>query len=309
MPANGALLPGPALETITARMRWRRTITALAPYLYIAPFFVVFGAFGLYPTLYAFVLSFTRWHGIGDPQFIGLGNYTYLLQSETFWSSVENSIVVWFLVVPAQILLSIAVASKLSRKIRFRSFYRVAFLVPYLVPLVAIAQVWLILFDRDFGAVNTILHQLGLPHVGWLTDPMWAKPTMALLVFWKGFGFSTIIMLAAIQTIPTELYEAAALDGASGLAQLWRITVPLLRRTTTFFLVVATLGILQMFAEPYVLTRGGPYGTTITVGYALYKYTINLDLGTGAANSFLLMIAVGLVALLMLRFMLRRRER
>jgi multiple sugar transport system permease protein/lactose/L-arabinose transport system permease protein/cellobiose transport system permease protein len=298
----------PVVERITLSMMWRRLTSAATPYLYIAPFFLVFGAFGLYPTLYAFQLSFTRWHGIGEPKFIGLANYSFLLHSETFWSSVENSLIVWCLVVPAQILLSIAVASQLSRRLRFRSFYRVAFLVPYLVPLVAIAQVWLILFDRGFGAVNTMLHQVGLPTVGWLTDPMWAKPTLALLVFWKGFGFSMLIMLAAIQSIPTEMYEAAALDGASGVAQLRYITVPQLRRTTTFFLVVATLGILQMFAEPYVLTRGGPYGTTITVGYALYKYTINLDLGTGAANSFLLIIAVGILAFLMLRLMLRRRE-
>jgi ABC-type sugar transport system permease subunit len=176
-------------------------------------------------------------------------------------------------------------------------------LVPYLVPLVAIAQVWLILFDRDFGAVNSFLHILHLPSVGWLTTDTWAKPTIALLVFWKGFGFSTLIMLAAIQAIPADVYESAALDGATGTDQFRYITVPLMRRTIAFFMVISTLAILQMFAEPYVLTGGGPYNSTTTAGFGLYRYIQNLDLGTGAANSFLLMIIMMGISLLMLRFM------
>jgi ABC-type sugar transport system permease subunit len=274
-----------------------------APYLFVLPFFLMFFAFGLYPLLYALTLSFTRWHGAGAPQFIGLANYIFLLQDHAFWNSLGNSVVMWLLVVPIQILLSIVVASTLSRPIRLRSFFRTIFLIPYLVPLVAIAQVWLIIFNRDFGIANALLSGLNFGHIGWLTTVQWSKPTMALLVFWKGFGFSILIMLAAIQNIPLDLYESAELDGATGLAKFWYVTIPLMRRTIAFFMVIATLGILQMFAEPYVLTNGGPINSTTTAGFALLSYIRGLDLGTGAAHSFLLMILVMVIALAMLKLM------
>jgi multiple sugar transport system permease protein/lactose/L-arabinose transport system permease protein/cellobiose transport system permease protein len=281
---------------------------SISPYFLVAPFFVLFAAFGMFPLWYALQLSFTKWHGAGLPIGVGLDNYLFLLGNDSFWNAIWTALVLWLLIVPAQILISIAVAAQLSRRLRFNSLFRTVFLVPYLVPLVAIAQVWLILFDRDAGAVNAALTGLGLPAIGWFTDEFWAKPTMALLVLWKQFGFSILIFLAAIQQIPNDVYESAVLDGATGRAQFRFITVPLLRRTIVFFMIIATLGILQMFAEPYVLTGGGPYGTTITPGYALFQYTRNLDLGTGAAHSFLLMLIVAVLSLGMLRLLRTRGE-
>ncbi len=278
-----------------------------APYLYIAPFFILFLAFGFYPLAYAFRLSFTEWRGAGEPIFIGLENYTFLLSNSFFWNSLQNSAVLWLLIVPLQTLMAVFAASLLSRQIWFRSFFRVVFLIPYLVPLVAIAQIWLILFDKNFGAINTILQSIGIEPIGWLTTGSWSKPTMALMVFWKGSGFAVLIMLAAIQNISQEIYESAALDGANGFQQFFRITIPLMRRSIVFFMIISTLGILQMFAEPYVLTQGGPYNSTVTAGFALFRYTRNLDLGTGSANSFLLMIIVVVLSLIMLR-MLREKE-
>ena len=201
-------------------------------------------------------------------------------------------------------IFAILVAVLLSRAtLRLRWLFRTALLTPYVVPLLAIAQVWLVLFDRDFGAVNTILSWVHLPAVGWLTTSAWAKPTLALLVLWKSSGFAILVMLAAIQNISQEFYEAAALDGANAVARFWYITIPLLRRTIGFFVVVSTLGVIQMFAEPYVLTNGGPYNSTTTAGFRLLSYINNSDLGTGAANSFLLMIVVVVVALVMLRLL------
>lgn len=277
------------------------------PYLFVAPFFILFGSFGLYPLISAFRLSLTSWRGAGEPRYIGFANYTFLLSDDFFWGSLKNSLILWFLIVPGQAFLAILIASILSRQIRFRAFFRVIFMVPYLVPLVAIAQVWLILFDKDFGTINAILQALHLPPIGWLTTETWAKPTLALLVFWKSSGFAILVMLAAIQNIPLDIYESASLDGANGVQQFLYITVPLVRRSLVFFMIIATLGILQMFAEPYVLTGGGPYNSTTTAGYALYRYIRTLDLGTGAANSFLLMIVVLIFSLAMLK-MLRTRE-
>lgn len=299
----------PGLVRPGAWTRFQRWLGgSISPYFLVAPFFVLFAAFGAFPLWYALQLSFTKWHGAGLPIAIGLDNYLFLIGNESFWSSIWTALVLWLLIVPAQILISIAVASQLSRRLRFSSLFRTIFLVPYLVPLVAIAQVWLILFDRDAGAVNSVLMGIGLPAVGWLTDEFWAKPTMAMLVLWKQFGFSILIFLAAIQQIPNDVYESAVLDGATGRAQFRFITVPLLRRTIVFFMIIATLGILQMFAEPYVLTGGGPYGTTITPGYALFQYTRNLDLGTGAAHSFLLLLLVAVLSLAMLRLLRARGE-
>lgn len=275
-----------------------------SPYAFIAPFFLLFAVFGLYPLLYAFNLSFMYWRGDDNPRYIGLSNYIFLLTDSLFWQSLLNSAFLWLAIVPGQAIVAILIAVLLSRAtLRFRWFFRTALLTPYVVPLLAVAQVWLVLFDQDFGTVNTILHLFNLPTVGWLTTSMWAKPTLAMLVLWKSGGFAILVMLAAIQNIPQEFYEAAALDGANAFAQFWHITIPLLRRTIGFFVVVSTLAVIQMFAEPYVLTQGGPYNSTTTAGYRLLSYITNSDLGTGAANSFLLMILVVIVALVMLRLL------
>lgn len=294
---------GAALPPLTRVVRLRKWLGgSYAPYLFIAPFYLLFMAFGLYPLLDALRLSFTYWHGAGLPRFIGLSNYTFLLTDNFFWQSLGNSAFLWLLIVPGQTIFAILAAVVLSGStLRFRWFFRTAFLTPFVVPLVAVAQVWLILFDQGSGVVNTILQALHLPAVGWLTDATWAKPTLALLVLWKSSGFAILIMLAALQSIPQELYEAAAIDGAGAGAQFWRITVPLMRRAISFFVIVSTLGVIQMFAEPYVLTQGGPYNSTTTGGFFLLSYINNADYGTGAANSFLLMLLVIGVALFMLR--------
>ncbi len=300
-------LATPAPTTIGRLRRWLGG--SYYPYLFVAPFFVLFVAFGLYPLLYAFRLSFTYWHGAGTPRPIGFSNYTFLLTDSLFWQSLGNSAVLWLLIVPAQTILAVLIAVALSgQALRFRWFFRTAFLAPFVVPLIAVAQIWLIFFDQGNGPVNTILQVFHLPPVGWLTDATWAKPTIALLVLWKGSGFAILVMLAALQAIPQEVYEAAAIDGAGPATQFWRITVPLLRRTISFFVIISTLGVIQMFAEPYVLTQGGPYNSTTTAGYNLLGYINNADFGTGAANSFLLMILVVAIALLLPRLLRTREE-
>jgi ABC-type sugar transport system permease subunit len=152
------------------------------------------------------------------------------------------------------------------------------------------AQAFMLLFDKDYGVVNFLLEQVGLPHVGWLVTTEWSKVTIALLVLWKSSGFALIIMLAAIQGIPSEVYEASALDGAGPVRTFWSITVPLMRPGISFFVVISTLGITQMFLEPYMLTGGGPYNSSTTAGLFLFGNITASDLGTGSANTFLLVI-------------------
>lgn len=279
-----------------------------APYLFVLPFLVIFFAFSIYPLIFTARLSFTNWRGAGAAEWVGWGNYAYLLGSEAFWSSLGNSAVLWLLIVPIQIVLGVIVAVLLnSAKLGMRGLYRVAFIVPFVTPLVAVAQIWVVLFDQQYGAINAVLGVFGIPEIGWLTTSAWSKPTLALLFLWKTTGFIVIILLSGLQSIDQSVYEAAELDGASKIRQLWSITVPLLRRTIMFAVVLQTLAVFQMFAEPFVVTQGGPYNSTTTAGYYLYNHITRGDLGTGAANSFLLVILVMMLSLFFVR-MLRAKD-
>jgi ABC-type sugar transport system permease subunit len=274
----------------------------VAPYLFILPFLAVFVAFGIYPLIFTLRLSFTRWRGSGAAEWVGIDNYIYLLGNEGFWSSLGNSAVLWLLIVPLQIVLAVVVAVLLNNvKLRLRGFYRVAFIVPFVTPLVAVAQIWVVLFDQNYGAVNGVLNLVGIPDIGWLTTSEWAKPALALLFIWKTSGFVIIIVLSGLQSIDGSVYEAASIDGASKLRQLWSITVPLIRRTLMFSVILQTLAVFQMFAEPFVVTQGGPYSSTTTAGLYLYNHITRADLGTGAANSFLLVIIVMALSLVFVR--------
>jgi ABC-type sugar transport system permease subunit len=192
-----------------------------------------------------------------------------------------------------QLVIALAAAILLDNaKLKARGFYRTAFIVPFVTPLVAVAQIWVVLFDTNYGAVNAVLGVFGLPDVAWLTSSEWAKPTLALLFIWKTTGFIIVILLSGLQAIDSSVYEAAALDGAGRMRRIWSITVPLIRRTLMFSVVLQTLAVFQMFAEPFVVTQGGPYSSSTTAGLYLYNHITRGDLGTGAANSFLLVILV-----------------
>lgn len=275
-----------------------------APYLFIAPFIVIFAAFSVYPLTFALRLSFTDWRGTGSASWVGFDNYTYLLTSPAFWNSLANSGILWLLIIPAQVVIGLLAAVLLNNaKLKLRGFYRTAFIVPFVTPLVAIAQIWIVAFDQNYGPVNDLLNLVGLPDIGWLTTSEWAKPTVALLFLWKTTGFAIIILLSGLQSIDGTVYEAAALDGATRIRQLWSITVPLLRRTLMFLVVLQTLAVFQMFTEPFVVTKGGPYTSTTTAGLYLYTHITRADLGTGAANSFLLVIVVMLLSLVFVRLL------
>ncbi|WP_423919724.1 carbohydrate ABC transporter permease [Frigoribacterium sp. 2-23] len=300
---TGSLVP-PRASGARRRYRGPRLRRLAAPYLFVLPFVVIFAAFSVYPLIFTARLSFTNWRGAGAAEWVGWGNYTYLLTNPGFWGSLANSGVLWLLIIPVQMVLAVIVAVLLdSAKMRLRGMYRVSFIVPFVTPLVAVGQIWVVLFDQEHGAVNAVLGLVGIPDVAWLTSSTWAKPTLALLFLWKTTGFIVIILLSGLQSIDHSVYEAAGLDGASRPRQIWSITVPLLRRTIMFAVVLQTLAVFQMFAEPFVVTQGGPYGSTTTAGYYLYNHITRADLGTGAANSLLLVVFVMIVSLAFVRLL------
>lgn len=302
MTATTALAaPAPARRRRRSSGRIGRRI---APYVFVFPFVAIFAAFSVYPMFFTLRLSFTNWRGTGSAEWVGWDNYLYLLSNPGFWNSLANSAVLWLLIVPAQLIVGLLAAVLLDNaKTRMRGFYRTAFIVPFVTPLVAIAQIWTVVFDQNYGAVNSALGLFGIPEIGWLTTSEWAKPTLALLFLWKTTGFIVIILLSGLQSIDGHVYEAASLDGATRPRQLWSITVPLMRRTIMFAVVLQTLAVFQMFAEPFVVTQGGPYGSTTTAGYYLYNHITRADLGTGAANSFLLVILVMALSLIFVRLL------
>ncbi len=305
-PPSPSSLPPTAAAPSRPRGRTSRR-PRLAPYVFVAPFVIMFLAFSVYPMLFTLRLSFTDWRGSGAATWVGLDNYAYLLGNDAFWASLGNSAVLWLLIIPVQLLLALVAAVLLDdAKTRLRGLYRVAFLVPFVTPLVAVAQVWVVVFDQNYGAVNAALGVLGLPDVGWLTTSTWARPTLALLFIWKTTGFIIVIVLSGLQAIDASVYEAAALDGASRRRRLRSITVPLIRRTLLFAVILQTLAVVQMFAEPFVVTQGGPYGATTTAGLYLYNHITRADLGTGAANSFLLVVLVMALSLVFVRLMRER---
>jgi cellobiose transport system permease protein len=230
------------------------------PYIFISPFFILFAIFGLFPYLYAFVLSFAEWDGISPIKWIGLDNYRMLLTDPIWWQSLYNS--VWLLVVTSlNLVIALVLAFILnSGLVRFKDVYRTAFFTPIVASSVAVSMVFVSLFGLNYGLLNWVLSLVGIPPVDWLGTAIWVKPAIALVVIWRYFGWNTVIYLAGLQSIPNELYEAARVDGARWRDVFLHITMPLLRPVITFTVILSIIGALQLFEEPIMLT-GGPFGS------------------------------------------------
>jgi multiple sugar transport system permease protein len=235
------------------------------------------GLFFFLPVLAGLLLSLTDFdiYAIGSldtVRFVGLGNYRDLLHSSLFWTSLRNTL--YFVLVggPLSVALSLAAAVLLnSPRLRFRSFFRTVYFAPVVTTLVAVAIVWRYLYHPRYGLLNHVLGWVGIGPVDWLGDPHWAMPAIILLAIWKNFGYNMLIFLAGLQTIPEELYEAAALDGAGSWRRFLHITLPSLGPVFLFVAITTMIGYFQVFAEPYVMTQGGPLRSTTTLVLLMYE--------------------------------------
>ncbi len=251
---------------------------ARAAFWFLAPALGLIGVFFVVPILASFALSLTDFdiYGIGDAgtvRFVGLGNYRRLLGDAVFWKALGNT--VYFAVaagvlsVGAGLAAAIAVQSRLAR---LKGLYRTVFFAPYVTTLVAVAVVWRYLYQPRQGLLGRTLEAVGLPAIDWLGDPLWAMPAIILLAVWKNFGYNTILFAAGLAAIPQALYEAAELDGASAWQRFRHVTLPMLAPTFFFVALITTIGNLQVFAEPYVMTRGGnPLNATLTVVMLMFR--------------------------------------
>ncbi len=270
-----------------------------AAWMFLAPAMIVLAVFFLLPVIAAFGLSLTDYDiyalaDIRNLRFIGLGNYWALLHRPLFWSALWHTVYFVIVGVPLSMLVSLGAALLLNSKLaRARPFFRTALFAPVVTTVVAVAVIWRYLFQARFGLVNYVLDAVGLDPVNWLGDPDWAMPTIILFAVWKNFGYNMIIFLAGLQAIPENLYEAARIDGASAWRQLVHITLPMLGPIMLLVGVLTMSGYFQLFAEPYVMTRGGPLQSTVSVLYLMYNDGFKwFNLGLASAVAFMLFVVM-----------------
>ena len=246
-------------------------------WVFVGPALLVIGVFFMLPVAAALGLSLTDFDiyalaDLDNLRFVGLENYLRMLQTPLFWQALGNTLYFVAVGVPLSIAVSLGAALLLhSRLARFRPFFRTALFAPVVTSLVAVAVVWRYLFHTRYGMVNHVLDQFGVQPVDWLGDPHWAMPTIILFAAWKNFGYNMVIFLANLQAIPEELYEAARIDGASWFRQLLHVTLPMLGPTLLLVGILTTAGYFQLFAEPYVMTQGGPLHSTVSMLYFMYE--------------------------------------
>ena len=273
-----------------------------AGWLFAAPALAVIVVFFALPVLAALALSLTDFDIYaladgGNLRFVGLGNYLGLMRNPLFWQALGNTFYFVVVGVPLSIALSLGAALLLhSRLGAFKPFFRTAYFAPVVTTVVAVAVVWRYLFHTRYGLVNWALAGIGIEPVDWLGDPDWAMPTIILFAVWKNFGYNMIIFLAGLQAIPEDLYEAARIDGASRWRQFLHVTLPMLGPVMLMVVILTLSGYFQLFAEPYVMTQGGPLQSTVSVLYLMYEEGFKWwNLGNASAVAFTLFVIMATI--------------
>jgi len=280
----------------------------LAGWVFTAPALIAIGVFFFVPVLAAFAMSLTDFDiyalaDLSQLRWVGLSNYRALLANPLFWQALTNTLVFVVLGVPLSIGASLGTALLLNSPFaRWRGFFRTALFAPVVTTLVAVAVVWRYLLHTRYGLVNQALGAFGIAPVDWLGDPAWAMPAIVLLSVWKNFGYNMVILLAGLQAIPADLYEAARLDGARRWALFRHITLPSLAPLMLLVSILTMAGHFQLFAEPYVMTQGGPAQRTVTVLYLMYEEGFKWwSLGSASAVAFVLFLIMFAITLVQLR--------
>ena len=266
----------------------------------MAPVVVSAAIFLYIPIAISAYWSFTDFNGIATPEWVGLQNYRELLSDELFHRALFNTTILVVLGMGIGPLLGLASAVLLNQRVRFRGLFRAAFFLPVVTSLVVVGTIWKTLL-QDAGVVNAVLSFFGLPIRPWLSDPTTALPSVTIASIWQGFGFETIVFLAALQAIPRDLYDAARVDGASAWQQFRYVTLPALRPTILFVYVIGIIGSFQIFDQVFVMTQGGPINSTRTIVFDLYSRFNSLDLGEASAVAYTLLVILGTLSYLQLR--------
>ena len=297
-----------------ARRRLHRLDARLSPYLYVGSFFLIFCAFGLFPLGYTAWMSLTD-RNLLDPttHFIGLDNYAELLHDDYFWNAVRNTFAIWVISTVPQLVLALGLAHLLNTRLHAKTFFRMGVMLPQVTSLVAVALIFTQLFSRDYGLFNYLLGGIGIGPIDWEAGEISSWVAISTMVTWRWTGYNALLYLAAMQAIPDDLYESAAIDGAGRWKQFWHITVPMIRPTIIFTVIVSTIGGLQLFTEPYLFqpikqgALGGSARQYQTISMYLYEKSFGssqFDFGYAAAIAwclFLIIVVVSFVNFLLIR--------
>ncbi|WP_227394856.1 carbohydrate ABC transporter permease [Jeotgalibacillus aurantiacus] len=264
---------------------------SIAGYLFVSPFFILFAIFGLFPMLFSFYLAFFKWNGLGEMTFNGINNFTIIFNDPIFWKSIYNTVVIGLLGTVPQLIVAFLLAYALNAQaLRFKNTFRVAIFMPYVTSIVAVAILFSIIFNsQSFGLVNSILGVFGVDPIVFTQSEWGAKIAIATMIFWRWVGYNTIIYLAGMQSISSDLYEAAKIDGATLSQQLRYITLPMLKPFILFTVFMGTIGSLQIFTEPLIFFGGNLREEGITVVAYLYRDAFeNNFFGTASATAIVL---------------------
>lgn len=269
---------------------------------FLLPYFLIYFIFFFLPAISILPMSFTEWSIIGTPKFIGLDNFKSIFNDRFFVKTLSNTFTYTFLVTVVLTVLGLLLAVLLNQKLRGRGIARTIVIMPYVISSAVAGILWKWMFERNFGIINTYLQQFGLPIVGWLSDPQLALFSIIIVNIWWSVGFNTVTFLAAIQGIPEELYQAAQVDGASPFQCFRYITIPQLQPIILYVTVLCAANSFQMFDEAYVITQGGPLGSTTTLVYQIYTEAFkSFRLGYSAALSVITCAIIILITLIQMR--------
>lgn len=296
-PGISSSKPQHSLLKEIVRARW--------PYLFIFPFYLTFLIFGLYSTLFSFYLSFTEWKGLGPITFIGLKNYISLLKDRVFIQSMENGFLLFFMYVPLMTFLALVLAVILnSKRVHGFQFFRTIIFIPYIMNIVAAGFAFRLLLNQKYGVVNNLLTGIfNIAPIPWLESIWGGRVSLCLLIIWAWLGYNMVIMLAGLQTIPSELTEAAMIDGAGPVQAFFRITIPLMRPVILFSVVLSLMGSFNLFNEVYILTGGGPMNATITPFIDIFGQAFgNFRLGYASAMAYVYFIILFILTLFQVRY-------
>jgi ABC-type sugar transport system permease subunit len=273
------------------------------PYLFIAVPVLSMVVFMFIPMIVSFWWSLNDYSGIQAPKFIGLGNYIQLFMNDPiFIKTLANTSLFVLIGMGIGPTLGLLTALLLNQKVNFLSVFRTAYYLPVMTSLVVVSTIWVMLYNRN-GLLNSVLNWLGLEKVGWLSDPRVALVSVAIASIWQGFGFETVIFLAAMQSIPRELYEAAMIDGAGSFQRFWYITLPSLRQVILFIYIYGIIGSYQVFDQIFVMTAGGPVYSTSTIVHYLFTKFMDLRLGYASAIAYILFAILVVFSFLQWRFL------
>jgi multiple sugar transport system permease protein len=285
-----------------------------AGWFFLAPALTLIGVFFFLPVIAALLLSVTDFDlyalaDFGNVRWVGLRNYAELLRNSVFWTALINTF--YFALVGGPLTVAVSLGAALlvnARLTRFRTFFRTIYFIPFVTTLVAVAIVWRYLYHPQYGLLNYVIGMVGIAPIDWLGDPRWAMPAIILLAVWKNFGYNMLIFIAGLQAIPQELDEAAQIDGAGPIRRFWSITLPQLAPTFVFVGVVTMIGYFQLFAEPYVMTQGGPLRATTSLVLLMYEEGFRWwRMGVAASVSFILFLIILTWTLLQMRLQRERR--